>query len=665
MPCPCGCTDSDTIVKSGIKKGCCKFTPDPLYVPIYVPKCCPEPRNRDPKRKEFYQKPIVSRSEPLSGAEYLRQIKANNTQALSSGNTKRVTVGEGEYTRTIWTTASGACSLDSDLVLPAVPPVLGRLQSRDAWQYTEMKGAYAGRGTVSKFDSVNRTEDMTRLRRQGLAIAADDSFMAPARGKRVLCEVCTLVGTTDVDPGLCGICGPDSVIVSPVRAGSLYFSGVGGGWLQDSSPSLRTSLPQGSTSFTTEFFIRCGEDSRQRIVVAWGTTASEQYNGIKLNGDNTINSYFYADDTSIEFTPLTDGKWHHIAIQWEQSTGHRRIYADGILMLDDTPATPNVTGYGLQIGHSTNDGGNSSTFSGYLSNIRITNGIPLYSGDDEQFPNFDVTSGPFSAEQPGTNNVSSAPASAVAALFNTNYHYPGLDSSTHGLDIDVSGNVISSRVNPFSGPGSLYFNGSLNARLVVDNDIDLRMRTGDFTIEWFQRMSPSSGTSLAQRVFSMGSYPDTTIGVSIEDTPHTFMWWYDNGPVQRIVGNCALNSNWNHYAVSRSGTTTRFFENGEQLGSDFTDPTDYNDRENSLCIGNELADLTYTPFNGYISNFRWIKGTALYTGNFSVPSAPLTAVSNTKLLLLAQTNDTAVIDSSGLDKVVVQNGVTWAISTPT
>jgi hypothetical protein len=208
MPCPCGCTDSDTIVKSGIKKGCCKFTPDPLYVPIYVPKCCPEPRNRDPKRKEFYQKPIVSRSEPLSGAEYLRQIKANNTQALSSGNTKRVTVGEGEYTRTIWTTASGACSLDSDLVLPAVPPVLGRLQSRDAWQYTEMKGAYAGRGTVSKFDSVNRTEDITRLRRQGLAIAADDSFMAPARGKRVLCEVCTLVGTTDVDPGACGICGP-------------------------------------------------------------------------------------------------------------------------------------------------------------------------------------------------------------------------------------------------------------------------------------------------------------------------------------------------------------------------------------------------------------------------------------------------------------------------
>ena len=126
---------------------------------------------------------------------------------LSAGATHRVTVGEGEYKRTIWTSAGDACSLDSDLVLPAVPPVLGRLQSRDAWQYTEMKGAYAGRGTLSKFDKTNRTEDTTRLRRQGLAIAGDDSFMAPARMKRVLCVVCTLVGTTDVEPEACGICG--------------------------------------------------------------------------------------------------------------------------------------------------------------------------------------------------------------------------------------------------------------------------------------------------------------------------------------------------------------------------------------------------------------------------------------------------------------------------
>jgi len=667
MPCPCGCADPDTIVKSGIKKGCCKFTPDPLYVPVYVPKCCPEPRNRDPKRKEFYQKPLVSRSEPLSGSEYLRQIKTNNTQALSSGNTKRVTVGEGEYKRTIWTTASGACSLDSDLVLPAVPPVLGRLQSRDAWQYTEMKGAYAGRGTVSKFDSVNRTEDMTRLRRQGLAIAADSSFMAPARGKRVICEVCTLVGTTDVDPGSCGICGPESAIVSPVRAGSLYFSGVGGGWLQDSSPTLRTSLPQGSTNFTTEFFIKCAPAARQRIVVAWGTTAGGQYNGIKLNGDDSINSYFYSNDTSIVFSPLTDGQWHHIAVQWNFFLQRRRVYADGILMLDDF-VTPNVTGYGLQIGHSTIDGGNGSTFEGYISNVRITNGVPLYDGGDTQFPNFDVTSGPFSATQPATNNVGALTGGQTAALLNMNYHYPTVDSSTYGIDMDISGGVVkSSRENPFSGPGSLYFHGTSGIHLKVDNDVDFRMRTGDFTIEWFMRMP--AATIVYPRVFSIGSYPNTSIGVSIEGSSHTFIYWY-NG-VQHVVGNCnptAIANGWIHYAVTRSDNITHFFQNGAQLGSTFYDSTDYNDRGNSLFIGNQDTTpfgAVDAPFIGYISNFRWTKGTAVYTNAFTVPSVPLVALPNTKLLLLAQTNDTAVVDSSGLGKVVLQNGVTWSISTPT
>ena len=664
MPC---CSDCGAIIdeKSPVKKGCCKTNfIDPLYVPVYDPKCCPDPVNMDPKHNEVYQKPTLCRSEPLSHAEYIRKLKANNGVKLSVAASKAVTVGEGVYKRTIWTSAGDACSLDSDLVLPAVPAVLGHGKARDAWQYTEMKGAYAGRGTVSKFDSVNRTEDMTRLRRQGLAIAADDSFMAPANMKRVLCEVCTLMGTTDVDPGSCGLCGPESVIVSPVRAGSLYFSGVGGGWLQDSSPTLRTSLPQGSTSFTTEFFINCNSDNRERIIVAWGTTAGGQYNGIKLNNNDTINSYFYADDTSVIFPPITDQKWHHIAVQWEQSTGHRRIYADGILMLDDTPATPNVTGYGLQIGHSTNDGGDGTTFSGYLSNIRITNGIALYSGDDEQFPNFDVTSGPFSAEQPGTNNVSSAPASAVAALFNTNYHYPGLDSSTHSIDIDVSGTVVSSRENPFSGPGSLYFNTGEGAYLTIANDMDLRMRTGDFTIEWFMRMPATE--VVYPRIFTMGSAPDITMGVSIEGANHAFYYWYGSGTAH-YVADCniiTVAAGWTHYAISRSGTTTRFFENGTQLGSDFTDPTDYNDRGNSLFIGNQSIPEEDLAFKGYISNFRWVKGTGLYTSNFYVPTAPLVAVENTKLLLLANTNDTAVIDSSGLDKVVVQNGVTWSNSIP-
>ena len=43
---------------------------------------------------------------------------------------------------------------------------------------------------------------------------------------------------------------------------------------------------------------------------------------------------------------------------------------------------------------------------------------------------------------------------------------------------------------------------------------------------------------------------------------------------------------------------------------------------------------TFDPFyfNGYISNFRIVNGTALYTSNFTPTTEPLTAITNTSLL---------------------------------
>ena len=67
--------------------------------------------------------------------------------------------------------------------------------------------------------------------------------------------------------------------------------------------------------------------------------------------------------------------------------------------------------------------------------------------------------------------------------------------------------------------------------------------------------------------------------------------------------------------------------NGVLVGSatvsnDFSQP--------KATIGSDVN--TGESWDGFISNFRLIKGTALYTSNFTPPSAPLTDVTNTKLL---------------------------------
>jgi len=96
-----------------------------------------------------------------------------------------------------------------------------------------------------------------------------------------------------------------------------------------------------------------------------------------------------------------------------------------------------------------------------------------------------------------------------------------------------------------------------------------------------------------------------------------------------ITGSAPVFNQWNHIAVCRSGTSTRLFLNGIQQGSTFTDSKNYG--AVSLTVGKDNAGSTHVT--GNMSNIRIVKGTALYTGPFVPPQAPLTAVTNTQLLM--------------------------------
>lgn len=163
--------------------------------------CCPPKTNTDPRRNIPYCKPTPSRSEPLSHAEYLRKLKANNTTALSSPN-KTLQVGlNTPYPKTIWTQTEQSDCL-SGQVLPPVPEVHPRSTALEAGLTTMMEGAAAARGTLSKYDTTNHGEWNTTYRRQGLAIIQDTSYKAPAGGERAECTICTLSGTSsNVVPG--------------------------------------------------------------------------------------------------------------------------------------------------------------------------------------------------------------------------------------------------------------------------------------------------------------------------------------------------------------------------------------------------------------------------------------------------------------------------------
>jgi hypothetical protein len=208
--------------------------------------------------------------------------------------------------------------------------------------------------------------------------------------------------------------------------------------------------------------------------------------------------------------------------------------------------------------------------------------------------------------------------------------------------------------------GSMYFNGTAAVNLSLANVLDFRMGTGDFTIEWFQYME--SGNSFP-RIFSIGSYNTQSIACSIESSNNLLYAWISSANLMSNSFNTNLNK-WTHVAFCRSGTSFRCFVNGTQVGSTLSNSTNFSDTTNVLRIGNESTTSLGAAYKGYLTNFRWTKGQALYTANFTRPTVPLTAGANTRLLLLASTNGTVTTDSSGTGKTVTNNGVVWNALTP-
>ena len=105
------------------------------------------------------------------------------------------------------------------------------------------------------------------------------------------------------------------------------------------------------------------------------------------------------------------------------------------------------------------------------------------------------------------------------------------------------------------------------------------------------------------------------------------------------------NGNWYHIAACRSGTTLRLFVNGVQAGSNATDNINWLSEGTNVKIGTD--DGFNQTFNGKISNFRVVKGTALYTSSFRPPTEPLTNITNTKLLCCNNSSTTGSTVSPG------------------
>ena len=100
---------------------------------------------------------------------------------------------------------------------------------------------------------------------------------------------------------------------------------------------------------------------------------------------------------------------------------------------------------------------------------------------------------------------------------------------------------------------------------------------------------------------------------------------------------------WHHIAVVRNGSTVTAYLNG--IAGRFAYDL-YNSTTRSHFIGTQGDYDSTVMYNGFISNFRIVKGTALYTDDFIPPTRELKKVPGT-VLLCCQDEDSVTTEATG------------------
>jgi hypothetical protein len=219
------------------------------------------------------------------------------------------------------------------------------------------------------------------------------------------------------------------------------------------------------------------------------------------------------------------------------------------------------------------------------------------------------------------------------------------DASTNNFAITAVGDTKPNNFNPYT-PGyySNYFDGTGDYLTVPTNSAF--SLTGNFTIEcWLYPTAFSSYRGIWSGTNVINS---TGFHFGLNSAGNIFI--YANSSFTVTSSNAMLLNTWNHVAVVRNSGVIYIYINGILSTNSWTTSTSFT---NAACVIGTNPGPGTEYYIGSISNFRIVNGTAVYTANFTPPSAPLTAITNTALLT-CQSN--RLIDNSANAFVITKAG---------
>ena len=224
----------------------------------------------------------------------------------------------------------------------------------------------------------------------------------------------------------------------------------------------------------------------------------------------------------------------------------------------------------------------------------------------------------------------------------------GIFSSSGTAARSVSFGTTSSAIT-----GSAYFNGT-NQYFSAASNTAYEFATGDFTVEaWINLTTTAAPWAGICQSDPFGTISTNNFEFYLADNPVGRLVFSDGFQTSQITIPFSPSANaWYHVAVTRQSGVMRMFVNGVSgtLTQSGTDPGTISWNQNGIVSGYNSSNGGYFP--GYISNLRVVKGVAVYTGNFTLPSSPLAATqsSSTNISAITGTQTSLLLNTAyGVD----------------
>lgn len=369
---------------------------------------------------------------------------------------------------------------------------------------------------------------------------------------------------------------------------------------------ISSSLDLVAGDFTIEFWMNAPTSASSVVVgnysrnpqnvsaVSWMVYINSGNLVIELCSGGT-QTFFTIGTIAVTF----NNNWNHVAIT--RSSNTVKTFLNGVLV------TSTAYTSSLNSGFTTLISGLAGTYEyqylGSLSNVRIVKGSAVYTS------NF----------TPSTVPLAAIAGTSLLTLQDNRFK----DNSVNNFTITAVGTPSIQALSPFAPSipyspsavgGSGYLNGTTDY-LSFPANANINLTTGDFTIELWAYQSSATLKILLTDKTQIGAHLEFAINAN------STVYFY-NGTASYSTSNLAIPGQWNHIAVSMASGVLKIFINGVQgfsgaVSVGFTNPGPW-------LVGRYAGGTQYN-FNGYMSDLRITKGTALYTATFTPPVSPLTA----------------------------------------